>query len=382
MAFDAHTNFAFSYIAGTSTQNGSNPGTGGTSFTLPVGDGAKFPVASFNAMVWPNNIQPLSTNCEIVRVTNVATDTFTVTRSVEGSTNQNVLAGYQIAAGITKKTIYDIEGGLNGSFDYIISGCVWTADSPGSTLNASMTSGVIWLGGVQLTVASITAHAFTANDDNYVDFTNNGDGTAVPVYTAVANNAASPALSAGNLRNGIIVAGATSIAAATSINQGQYAAVLPIASGIAYTTTDSLGNLINPRDSNRKVLGYRQIITTAATQNTTSLQVPGLSVPVIIPTGRNVKVSLIGGYIGPGTGSKNVYWELWRGTVGSGTKIGGSQFTQLTANFVTPLVLIAPDSGVSGSQTYNASFFTDAGPVTVTITGSSTQPVGVLVELE
>jgi hypothetical protein len=109
--YDAHANFAYSTLTNA-------PGTAGTSFTVQTGDGAKFPAAvtggaSFNATVWPANAQPLSTTAEIVTVTNVSTDTFTVTRTQEGSTNQNIsTTGWQIAATITEKTITDIESNV------------------------------------------------------------------------------------------------------------------------------------------------------------------------------------------------------------------------------------------------------------------------------
>src|SRR5689334_14876675 len=106
MAVDSHKNFAYSTLTNA-------PGTGGTSIIVQSGDGAKFPTAPFNATVWPAGSQPTKANAEIVRVTLVATDTFTVTRNTgtetESGTNRNMGIGDQIAASITAKTLTDIE---------------------------------------------------------------------------------------------------------------------------------------------------------------------------------------------------------------------------------------------------------------------------------
>lgn len=178
-------------------------------------------------------------------------------------------------------------------FDFIESGCVWTADSAGATLNASMTAGFIWISGNRLSVSSVSARTFTASRDTYVDLSDNGDGTAAFTYTTATNNAVSPALSTGAIRIAIIVSGSSSIAAATSINQGQVNALLPITSSNPYAVTDSLGNLIAPRDSTRSLLGQRQNITT--TVITTGGGEQGIiTVPVIVPANRRVKLT---GYI-------------------------------------------------------------------------------------
>src|SRR5205085_10334892 len=118
----------------------------------------------------------------------------------------------------------------------------------------------VYINGRRHTVATITAHAFTASKDTYIDLLySTVDNVATPVYTEVSNNAASPALAANSVRVCIIQSGAT-ITATTKVNQGEETKVFPIASSIPYAVTDSLGNLICPRDPNRKILGYRQAI--------------------------------------------------------------------------------------------------------------------------
>ena len=110
-----------------------------------------------------------------------------------------------------------------------------------------MTSGVIYINGRRLTASAVAAQSFTASKDTYIDASDNGDGTALLTYTEVANNAASPALAANNVRIGIIVTGAITIAAAGSVNHGQEDKVLTFASSVPYAVTDSLGNLLFPR---------------------------------------------------------------------------------------------------------------------------------------
>ena len=101
---DAHANFAYSTVA-----TAPSPATSGTSLVVQAGNGALFPTAPFQAVLWPAGANPTSTNSEIVRVTAVATDTFTITRAQESTTAQTVVVGFQIAANITKKWFTDIE---------------------------------------------------------------------------------------------------------------------------------------------------------------------------------------------------------------------------------------------------------------------------------
>jgi len=130
-----------------------------------------------------------------------------------------------LAAAISSGQVPTIGQLAGNQYAYVVSGCVWTADSPGSTLNASMTAGTIMVKGILLTVASVTARGFTANDDTYVDLQDNGDGTAKFVYTAVVGNATPATLGGASqtpyntLRLAVITAGASSIPAA-GINQG------------------------------------------------------------------------------------------------------------------------------------------------------------------
>ena len=89
---DALRNFASSLVA-----TAPSPATSGTSLVVTAGQGSYFPATPFDATIWPSGVQPTNTNAEIVRVTNVSTDTFTITRAQYGTTAQSIAVGYQIA---------------------------------------------------------------------------------------------------------------------------------------------------------------------------------------------------------------------------------------------------------------------------------------------
>lgn len=265
-------------------------------------------------------------------------------------------------------------------FDHISSGLVWTGDSLGGTLNASMTAGVVYIGGNRVTVSSISAHAFTASKDTYVYVNNAGTVT----FNPQTNNAASPSLPSNSILVGIIVSGASNIADAGHINQGQETSVVPIASSIAYSVTDSLGNLINPRDPNRKLLGYRQITGTfTGAGNTNPQQITGLSCIVIIPTGRKIKITTKATDIGTNTGGATVNMSIWDGVVNSGTQIDRNRITTSGAGVLMPNPpVIAITTPTSTSKTYNSGLATDNGSDTAFVEAGATFPAFIKVELE
>jgi hypothetical protein len=273
-----------------------------------------------------------------------------------------------------------------GSFGFVSSGLVWTADAAGSTRLASMTSGRIRVNTTFLAIAAVTSRTFTASKDTYIDILDNLDGTGTIVYTEVTNNAASPALASNSVRIGIIVTGATTIASTGSVNQGEETKVLPIASSIAYSVTDSIGNLICPRDAARRTLGYRQIIGAYSTATTTDLQVTGVSAPVKIPAGRKAKafsaIDLSGG-----TANVNYTIALWNGTVGSGTQINaGSYFQQqgVTANAGGKQSAAAegPIAAAVAEQSITINLGTRmSGAATIALNTSATTPAFVRIEL-
>lgn len=94
---DALANFAYSTVL-----TAPSPAASGTSLVVQSGHGTRFPAVPFNVVVWPANQQPLSSNAEIIRVTTISTDTFTITRTQEGTSARSIQVGDQISQNITK----------------------------------------------------------------------------------------------------------------------------------------------------------------------------------------------------------------------------------------------------------------------------------------
>ena len=101
---DQHLNFAYSLVA-----TAPSPASSGTSLVVTAGQGVLFPVPPFQATIWATGAAAISTNAEIVTVTNLVTDTLTIVRAQEGSTARTVVVGDQIAATITAKSLTDAE---------------------------------------------------------------------------------------------------------------------------------------------------------------------------------------------------------------------------------------------------------------------------------
>lgn len=101
---DAHKNFILTTVA-----TAPSPATTGTSLVVAAGDGATLPTPPFNMVVWPVAVPPAADNAEIVRVTNVATDTLTIVREQESTTAREIVSGDQIGLNITAKLLTDIE---------------------------------------------------------------------------------------------------------------------------------------------------------------------------------------------------------------------------------------------------------------------------------
>lgn len=106
--FDAHANLANSLVA-----SPPSPAISGTSLTVTAGQGALFPLAPFNCIVCPANTLPTTSNAEIVRVTAIVGDTFTIERAQENTDAQAIIAGYYIANAETAKTFTDIESAIS-----------------------------------------------------------------------------------------------------------------------------------------------------------------------------------------------------------------------------------------------------------------------------
>ncbi len=105
MAFDQHANLAITNVA-----TAPSPALSGGSLTVTAGAGALFPApgTGYECSVWPAGVAQTFANTEIVRVTARSTDTFTITRTIDG-TNRAIAIGDQFALTVTKKSITDVE---------------------------------------------------------------------------------------------------------------------------------------------------------------------------------------------------------------------------------------------------------------------------------
>jgi hypothetical protein len=88
-------NFSYSTVA-----VAPSPATSGTSLTVSAGEGALFAIGQ-PAVIYPTALPPLSTNAEIVLVTNIVGDVLTITREQESTTGRTVVIGDQIAQVLT-----------------------------------------------------------------------------------------------------------------------------------------------------------------------------------------------------------------------------------------------------------------------------------------
>lgn len=127
-------------------------------------------------------------------------------------------------------------------------------------------------------------------------------------------------------------------------------------------------------------LGYASITSSWTSTTTSSTQVTGLSTTVTIPAGsRRVKITAWCGAFYHSTNPTDVYYEIWDGTVGSGTRLAYANHRTATTNHLEAVTAIAVVSPAAGSKTYNIGAYS-AIAGTTTVSASSTQPAFILVE--
>ena len=80
----------------TTVESAPNPADSGTSLRVPTGHGEWFPDAPFNAVLVPANTLTTEDNSEVVRVTAVANDVFTIVRAQDYTTAKSVEVGWSI----------------------------------------------------------------------------------------------------------------------------------------------------------------------------------------------------------------------------------------------------------------------------------------------
>lgn len=184
---DAINNFAYSTVA-----TAPSPATSGTSLVVGAGQGTRFPAPPFNAVIWPSGSSPLSSNAEIVRVTAISTDTFTITRTQESTSARTVVVGDQIAQCITKKTIDDI---FNGQTFILGAGTASVAALKMTTgVNLTTpTAGAFEYDGKVFYVTSLANERNIIGSKQYLiqgaDRTGNNSNTAQKVFDTATNGA-------------------------------------------------------------------------------------------------------------------------------------------------------------------------------------------------
>lgn len=207
---DAAKNFAYSTVL-----TAPSPAASGTELVLAAGGGAKMPAVPFNATVWPVDVRPLDSNSEIVRVTAIATDTLTITRTQEGTSARTIVAGDQFAQTLTAKTLDDKESTSNKDATGGYAGLTLFKLNLRNTLD-TITS---WF-----TTAATAAHTWTLPDK---------DGTVAMTsdVTAIDNNA--------SYRTILFSAGVLSSGAAAGTKTFQGNAGMPLSGA---TGTSNLSN--------------------------------------------------------------------------------------------------------------------------------------------
>lgn len=127
-------------------------------------------------------------------------------------------------------------------------------------------------------------------------------------------------------------------------------------------------------------LGYAQITSNFTTTSTTAVQVTGLSITVTVPSGgRRVKITAWAETMIT-NGAANIYWQIWQGTVGSGTLLSRAQNYLPASTGANNAIAIAVITPSAGSYTYNVGCYNTQG-ATAGIEATSTYPAFIMAEL-
>lgn len=227
-----------------------------------------------------------------------------------------------------------------------------------------------FIGGLQVSKPPLS-HLFTATKDTYVDISATATTTIADdyAYTAVANGAGAPSISAGYIRLYKVVTSGSAITSVVDL-RNTTATVIPD----GFITGNQLA-------TSAITLGYTSITTpfTSTTINAYT-DVTSLSVTVNIPTGgRRVEISVGGQYLST-TAAAGANIELVCTDVTAGAIIGGLLVNNFGAFFATPCNFIASHVPSAGTRTYKVQFQSNIAG-TFKLSATSVVPAYILVKL-
>jgi hypothetical protein len=123
------------------------------------------------------------------------------------------------------------------------------------------------------------------------------------------------------------------------------------------------------------------VTSSKTTTSTTPVQLPGATVTVTIPSGgRSVKITAKPGHgmWSSNTGNAQLYFEIWDGTVGTGTMLDQKRDDR-SGSLIGGSIAMAIVTPPAGSKTYNVAFCCSLAGTT-TVEADPTYPAFILVE--
>lgn len=131
-------------------------------------------------------------------------------------TNISAISGTKISSGTIPAAAMTTDSNPETRFneaipDFVASGCVWSATTG---LNGTMTSGVVYVDGKRLVVASVSSHTFTASKDTYISVNNTG----TVEYSETTNGGTMPSLPSNSTWLYKVVTSGSAVTTVTSLS--------------------------------------------------------------------------------------------------------------------------------------------------------------------
>lgn len=211
---DALANLAYGIV-----QTAPSPQTTGVSLVLQSGQGAQFPTAPFDVLMWPAGQQPLVGNAELGRCTARTSDTLTLTRAQYGTTNQAVAVGYQVCQPIDANLLSQLAA-LTPASQQVLSntritrrvltlsgigatsgtGYAVTGSAPAVlTVNTDFFDAIEWSGLTGAVSVVATGGSPNPGDQLRMAFTDDGTARALGPFTGFEAATELPTITGGNL---------------------------------------------------------------------------------------------------------------------------------------------------------------------------------------